>query len=492
MTTASSGDRAGQVEVRGIDHIPDHERHGTPRALFGVWAGATLAPLYFILGGLLMTFGFNLWQAFLALVLGYAFWVVIGAVAIAGPRAGTPTITISRAQYGLRGNIVSASFAWFNLVAFVALNFTIGLFALEGLAGEIGWTVGDGGRAVLLAAIIALTFVVAYFGHATLLRFQAIAAVALAVGAAFVFLFIVGDVNWSYAAESPLTGWAGFAVWLLGLNVIMSGALSWCSMPADYSRYLPAGTPAGGIALWTALGGALPSLALGSIGILAGTVVDMSDPATALEPIVPGWFYPVFLLLLFLGSTTNNTVTVYSSSLSLQAMGIDVRRTLGVVANVMIGTGMAVYAVFVSDFLTTLATFLAVMLCWYGPFAAIFLVDLYLRRRYDGVELHRPHGRYWYDAGIHRPGLIALAGGITAALMFANTEYVQGPLSAALNDTDLSGIVGILVGGGLYWLLAGPGLRREARPAVEAPAVPVPAGAEPAVPVAAPVEGALR
>lgn len=31
-------DRAGRIEVHGIDHIPERERHGRARELFVVWA----------------------------------------------------------------------------------------------------------------------------------------------------------------------------------------------------------------------------------------------------------------------------------------------------------------------------------------------------------------------------------------------------------------------------------------------------------------------
>ena len=50
------------------------------------------------------------------------------------------------------------------------------------------------------------------------------------------------------------------------------------------------------IVSWTALGGFLPSVLVCSIGALAATAVDMSDPQNALTQILPGWFAPVFLL----------------------------------------------------------------------------------------------------------------------------------------------------------------------------------------------------
>jgi NCS1 family nucleobase:cation symporter-1 len=467
---APAADRAGQVELLGFDYIPESERHGDPRELFNVWAPAMVAPLYLLLGGILMTLGMNLWQALLAMVVGYAAFVLIGLQAVAGPRAGTPTITISRAQYGLRGNRLPSVAAWFNLVAFEALNFTVGATALYALADVAGLSLSDPVKAAALAVVIAGTFVLAYYGHATIVVVQRVATWLLAIGAVLLFVFVLNDVQWSYEPAAPLVGGAGTALWFVGLGVMVSGAISWCTMPADYSRYLPARTPARPIVLWTTLGCLVPALFLGLTAILAGTAVDMSDPIAALEAVVPGWFYPVLLIVLLVGSISNNTLTVYSSAMSLQTLGLRIKRYQGVFVDGVIGSAMALYATFGTDFLTALTEFLQIMLCFYAPYTAIFLVDMALRRsRYDGEDLHRiGGGRYWSRNGWNPAGLVALAAGIGSAVLFAATARIQGPLSKLLSDVDLSYIVGFAVGGAVYWLLA-----RRAVPAAEEVDAPV-------------------
>jgi NCS1 family nucleobase:cation symporter-1 len=454
--TPPAVDRAGQVELLGYDHIPESERHGHPRELFSVWAPAMVAPLYLLLGGILMTLGMNLWQALLAMVVGYAAFALIGLQAVAGPRAGTPTITISRAQYGLRGNRLPSVAAWFNLVAFEALNFTVGATAVYALADQAGLSLSDPVKVIALGVVIAGTFVLAYYGHATIVAVQRAATSLLAVGTVLLFVFVLNDVDWSYTPETPLSGSAGLALWFVGLGVMVSGAISWCTMPADYSRYLPARTPARPIVLWTTVGCLVPALFLGLTAILAGTAVDMTDPIAALESVVPGWFYPVLLVVLLVGSISNNTLTVYSSAMSLQTLGLPIKRYQGVFVDGIIGSAMALYATFGTDFLTALTEFLQIMLCFYAPYTAIFLVDMGLRHsHYDGDDLHRSGGgRYWARSGWNPAGVIALAAGIVSAVLFASTTRIQGPLSKALSDIDLSYIVGFVVGGAVYWLLA--------------------------------------
>ncbi len=450
-------DRVGAIEVRGIDVIPDADRHGEPRELFWLWLAANTAFIYIILGGLMILIGLNVWQSILAVVLGNAFYILIGLGGIPGPRAGTPTLIISRAQYGINGNRLSALLNWFNLVAFEAINFSIGAFALYALAEFAGWQIGNAGKAILLAIVIFLTFTIALLGHATIVLYQKVFAYALGVAAILLFIFVIPDVNWNYQPESPLPGTAGLAIFLLGLTIIMSGPLSWCGMPADFTRYLPRGTSGRAITLYATIGCFVPAVFLSITAILAGTVVDISDPLVSMRELMPNWFYAIFLLIVTFGTICNNILGVYSSGLSLQALGLKVRRHQAVLIDAVVGSAMTVYAIFISDFLTTLTEFLQFMLWWYAPFMAILVVDIYLRKgEYDGVELHRyGGGRYWYEGGFQREGMVALIAGIVVAFLFANTTHWQSPISTdVLSGADISALAGLIVGGGLYFLLA--------------------------------------
>lgn len=454
-----SGDHVGRVEVLGYDYIPLDQRHGTPRELGGVWAAAYIAPLYLLLGGILMVLGLNLWQAALALVLGNLAYTLVAIIGTAGPRAGAPTITISRAQYGPRGNLVSAFFAWFNLVAFEALNFTVGASALILLLEFSGLSTSTTAQAITLGVVILGSFTLAYFGHATIVRFQKLATVALVAGAALLFVFVLDDVDWGYQPAEPLSGFSGTAVWFVALGVVISGSISWCTVPADYTRYLAPDTSSRSIVFWTTLGGFVPAVFLGSIAVLAGTAVDMSDPFAGIREVVPGWFYVPILLVLLIGSISNNVLTIYSSSMSLQTLGLPVKRYQGVFIDGVIGSAMALYATFATDFLTALTEFLQLAVIWYAAYTAIFLADIVLRRNdYDGVQLHAgPSGRYWGRNGFHWSGLIALGLAMVTGLLFANTSRFQGPLSSALSDIDLSYVVSFAVAGVAYWLLVRAG-----------------------------------
>src|SRR6266487_6549749 len=71
---------------------------------------------------------------------------------------------------------------------------------------------------------------------------------------------------------------------------------------------------------------------------------------------------------------------------------------------------------------------------------------------YDGHELHRVHGRYWFDCGFRWRGVAALVAGMIFATLASDTPYFQGPLSAhVLSGGDLSAVGGFLIGFGVYW-----------------------------------------
>jgi purine-cytosine permease-like protein len=279
-------------------------------------------------------------------------------------------------------------------------------------------------------------------------------------------VFVARHVHWNYAPKTPLHGTALWVALSSGLTLILSGPLSWAPAPVDYARYLPRTASRGAIAFNTTVGSLIPSIALALVGAAAATVVDPAALPNSIKGIVPGWFYPLFLGVVVVGTIANNVLGVYSSGLSLQAMGFRIHRAAAVSIDATIGTAMAVYAIFISNFINTLTEFLQWALFWWAPYLAIFLVDLVLRRgRYIGPELEDAKGgRYWFSGGYRWRGLIALISGMVATALFAQTSHLKGPLSThLLSRGDISPIVGMVVGGGLYWLLC----RTQPDPAAE-------------------------
>lgn len=475
-------DLVGHIEPHGIEVIPAGERHGRPSELFWVWFTSNFTFLYILFGGLLISLGLSLWQAFAVAFIGNLFFILVGIISIPGPRSGTASLVISRSQYGIRGSRLSSLLNWIMLVGFEAVDFSVAAFALYALGEYFGWHLSTFVKVIILAVVIFITFIIGLYGHATIVFFQRSTAWIVAIASLLLFVFMVSHVHFNYHPAAPLHGSATVAAVLVALSIVMSGPLSY-PVGADYSRYLPTSASGKQIVWYTAIGGYIPSVVLTSIGILAATAVNPDDFTTSLRAIIPGWFYVVFLLAVALGMTANNVIGVYSSGLSLQALGVKLKRSLTVWFDVILGSVLTIYGVFIAtNFLTALSNFLLWAVYWYAPFFGIFIADMILTRsRYDGNELFNPGGRYWYDRGFRWSGLAALIIGMVVTAMFSQTYYYKGPISThLLNNGDLSAISGLVVGGVVYWLLCGRATRRAL--SEQAPA-PVPAvSQEPAPP----------
>lgn len=448
-------DTVGTVEGHGIDVIPDGERHGKPSDLFSFWLGSNVIFTYLLLGGILIELGLSLWVAIVIAIVFNLAWGLVGVLAVPGPRTGTTNMVVSRTQYGVHGNKLSCLFSWIVNVGYEGVDFAIASLAAYSLFGYWGWHLNTFWKAVTLGVIILVSFAVGLYGHATIFLFQKIFAWALGVASIFFAIFMIGHVKFGYHSSSAPHGSVLMASILIAISVVLSGPLSY-PIGSDYSRYLPSRTSAKKVVWYTFIGGFIPTVVLTIIGILAATAVDPSDFTTSIRGIVPGWFYPVFLLIVVAGVVCNSILSVYSSGLALQALGVRLPRSRTVWIDVVCGTALAVYGVLIaSNFLTVLQNFLLWSVYWYAPFFGIYVIELALTKGwYDGHELHHVGGRYWFDRGYRWPGIAALVIGMVFTALCSNTPYLKGAISThLLNGGDISAIGGFIVAGAIYWLL---------------------------------------
>ncbi len=130
-------------------------------------------------------------------------------------------------------------------------------------------------------------------------------------------------------------------------------------------------------------------MALGVIGVAAATRTDMTDAVAGTEQLLPGWFQPVFLALVLGGSVTNSIITLYSSSLNLQVLGIPWTRAKAIVISAVVTALGSLGALFLADFTASLLSFLSLLIIVFAPWGGVFLADMLLRRcRYDTRALH--------------------------------------------------------------------------------------------------------
>ncbi|BDM74184.1 hypothetical protein HEK616_76710 (plasmid) [Streptomyces nigrescens] len=380
------------------------------------------------------------------------FWLLTGLLAVSGPAAGAPSEVITRAMYGIRGNRVNnAVTGWLVSVCYFALNLAAAATAAFSLVERAGIPTTTGVKIAVVIAVAALTLTISVYGHALIMKLYLPITLALTAVFAVLACYVLRHTDFSYSPTEPLAGTSRWAALLGGVTLIASGPLSYTTS-ADFSRYLPRTASPKAIVGWTAFGGFLPSVVVCSLGAFAATAVDMTDPQHALEKILPGWFVPLFLLALVLGTVALNALTAYSAGLALQAVGLRIRRSVSVLADGTVSVSLTLYALLVSNFLDTVSNVLQLTVGLLGPTMAVYATDILLRRnRYDGPALtdETPGSPFWYTGGVNAAGATALIGGTACAALCMNTLYT-GPVARALHGINLALPVGIAVASALY------------------------------------------
>jgi NCS1 family nucleobase:cation symporter-1 len=422
------------------------------------WVGANANLFFLSVGVIAFELGLNVWEALVAVLLGTSLFAAVGLASIAGPRSGLPTMTFTRAAFGSRGNLPNGVLTWAALVAFEAINCIFAVFALVALMSKLGWEdPGDAGKVLATVVVLGASGPIAIYGHATIVFVQRYFAVALTLVLALVLAYSIGGVEWSAQLHGELTTWETLAGILAAGAVVASGPISYLFNAPDFVRYLPGRTP-GRLIFWTVtLSSGLIALFLSVMGVLLASRGDMSDPIAGVEPFVPGWLFVLFILAAVGGSIANNAVAYYSSGLCLQAVGLPLRRYQATALDTLVSAAIVLYILFVKSFTTVLHDFVALMIVWLAPFAAVWLTDGLLRRwRYDAEQIHdiSPSSAYWGWRGFNLDGWIALAVGAIVCLLTINAPSLQGPVSKALDGADFTWTIGPLTSALAYWALA--------------------------------------
>jgi NCS1 family nucleobase:cation symporter-1 len=454
------------IERRGIEHVPRDSRWGGPGSLFWMWAGAVWNVEFLIYGAIAVAFlGLSFAQAVIVVLAGNASYLLTGLASLQGPQAGTTTFAISRAPFGPRGNKLPSFFNWITQVGFEIEGVALIVFAAILLTSKAGFTAGTLTKVAFIVVAMAIQAILPLLGHAAVVRVLKWLAIPFVV--LFALMAILTAPKMKLHAVPHGASWGMLLVFLA--LVIAAGGLGWTENASDYSRYLPPATASRRIVLAVTLGCAVPSALLEILGAAVATGVGAS--ATSVNGLVagfPGWFVVPYLIFAIVQLFAINTLDLYSSGVTLQSLIPRLRRLHCVAIDTVVCGVIAAYAVFSVSFYALLTGFLLFIILWLAPWCAIYLVDSWLRKnRYDhGGLLDERGGRYFRRGGVHWPAIIAqLAGGCAAALWLNAASggvlgYV-GPLSSRTGGSDFSVFIGLLVGGGSYWLLARTTVRAE-------------------------------
>lgn len=456
------------IEQRGIDYIPSSERWAKPHNLFWMWSGALFNVEYLVYGAVLYGFGFTFLQALSIILIGNLSYVLLGLTSLQGPEAGTTTFTINRAPFGIQGSKLLAFFNWLTQVGFETEGVALIVLAALALSDKAGITHPSTGlKIAFIVAAGLIQLVLPLYGHEKILKTLRV------LFWPFLALFIVFAVlTVTKVKLYEVSHGASWQVYFEGLAFIISASgLGWTENGNDFSRYLPRNASKKATVLSVFLGSYIPSVALMVLGAAVATFVGSQNASiTGMAHAFSGWFLWPYLLVAMVQLFAINSLDLYSSGVTLQALGLRLKRWQAVVLDTVICTSLAAYAIFASSFNNLLNEFILFIIVWVAPWTAIYLVDWLMRKmRYSPEDLQKTKGGlYFRGNGVHWPAIVAQIGGMIAALMAldAYPHYVSPISNLTTTKTsgggaDFSIFTGLIVGGLLYWLLARKGVKRE-------------------------------
>jgi len=390
-----------RIEQNGINVIAENERKGLPRELFWPWFGANVSVLGLSYGSFVLGFGISFIQAVIVGAVGviFSFWLC-GVIATAGKRGSAPTMVLSRAAYGVRGNRLPSAISWLLCVGWETALTVIAVLATSTVFTRIGWGGGDGVKVVAMLVIAALVIVGGVMGFDLIMRMQAIITVVTGVLTVVFIALTVKHISWHVVSHLHS---GTFQATIGALVFVMTGfGLGWVNVAADYSRYLPRSASSRGVVWWTTFGSSIAPLVLLFFGLLlAGSSTSLSsavgnDPVGALANLLPTWFLVPFVIVAILGLVGGAVLDIYSSGLALLSAGLKIPRYAAAGVDGVIMLLGTIYIVFVAkNFLPQFEGFLITVGVLIAAWCGVFLGDLLLRKKnYVEADLFQSSGRY--------------------------------------------------------------------------------------------------
>jgi NCS1 family nucleobase:cation symporter-1 len=398
--TLEAPPKAG-IELNGINTIAETERTGKTRSLFWPWFAANVSVLGIGYGSFLLAFKVSFAQAVIVGVLGIVIsFVLCGFVAIAGKRGSAPTMVLSRAAFGVKGNAAPSILSWVLTVGWETVLTSLAALATATVFTRLGWNGGTATKAIALVVVALLIIAGGVLGFKFIMRMQLWITIATGVLTVVYIILTASKVNWTALAALPS---ADAPAVIGGLVFMMTGfGLGWVNAASDYSRYLPRSTRSSGVVGWTAFGSSLAPVVLLIFGLmLAGSSGKLNtaiynDPIGALSSILPIWFLIPFIIVAILGLIGGAVLDIYSSGLALLTAGVRIPRPVAAGVDGVIMILGSIYVVFIaSDFFFPFQGFLITLGVPVAAWCGIFLADILLRKQnYSDRDLYSSKGRY--------------------------------------------------------------------------------------------------
>jgi len=443
-----SGDMS--IEARGLEPIPADARYGSLGRIFTVWFTPNLVPAAFFVGTLaaagFLQLGFV--TGLLAIIVGNLIGsILVGILGTMGPATGMAQMPLARLAYG-KSIVVPGLLNWLSCIGWDGINSVFGAAALTLLTG--------------LPFVVSLVIIVLFQSALGVIGYEAIHTfekyMAIALGAMFVVLTIAILGQASTGRTDGFTGLDQLGAFVLFSTICASFVLAWSLYASDYSRYLPANTSRFGIFWVTVAGLTLGAGWIEALGLMVADKATETSVDTIRDILGGGVLGALAMVAIALGTVAVNALNDYTGSLSLQAAGVRIPRIVSAVIVAVLGFFFTLF-LNSGDFVGKFESYLLFISYWIAPWAAVVLVDWWLRTKpVDVTRLLR-----FADLPSGTLALVSLLVGFLASLPFQQSSFGEEirkatglPINAISDDVlhyaDFAYIVGFIVAALVYWI----------------------------------------
>ena len=390
-----------ELELNGPNLIQESERSGSAKSLFWPWCGANVSLLALSYGSFFLGFGISFKQATFAAIIGTVLsFLVVAMSSLAGKKSNAPTMILSRAAFGVKGNIVPGTLSYLIFVGWETVLVSLATLATGTVFTRLGHINHNLSLIIGFVVAVSLTVFGGVLGFATIMKIQKWLTLVTVFMTIVYIALTLDSVNWSVVSSIKDGSTQGFiGALIFGITGI---GLGWVNSAADYSRYLPRTVSSKAVVAWTTLGASIVPIVLVIYGsALAGSSKELSDaiamdPIGALTTLLPTWYLIPFALVAVLGLVGGAILDLYSSGLTLVSIGLPVKRHIAASIDACIMLAGTIYIVWFADnFFFPFQGFLITLGVPVAVWSAIFVADVIMRKGpYAEGDLYNSQGRY--------------------------------------------------------------------------------------------------
>jgi purine-cytosine permease-like protein len=415
LLTSSETSSEFESEATGTEESETAvNRTRTAGALVWSWISLASTPLILVLAAFLKESGASFAQSVLvmaALIIATSTLVGIGAVA--AKRGSSAIGVVSRAAFGVWGNIFPAIVMLVVKISWSIALLILGVRMLSPLVSNQPWfstfstllIFPDEFNAVLLTAvpIVFIASLIAGFGGITMLRTQQITAVFSIIGLAGIAYFVFSSNSISSLKQGAAL--EGAALLDLALLCFALFGFTAFSQSGDFARKLPVETPGAKVFFLSFVSALIIPVAAGVMGVLWIFMSEESFGVLLTDQFIstiagatPIWVFIAFVVAVGLSILQLTASSLYSLSGGIFAVGAKLPGGVAVsLASVLLLSAVLVASALIatSSLLSLLIELIVIATVIAASYTGIVLADSLIRSRdYHEVSLTRDYGFY--------------------------------------------------------------------------------------------------